>query len=898
MVFQVLRANSLFVKGSKCLFGVQKVSFLGFIFSPSTIEMDPVKVQAIYDWTQPTSVKSLQKFLGFANFYRCFIANFSSVAKPLTDLTKKGADVVNWSSAAVEAFQELKRRFSSAPVLCQPDVSLPFQVEVDASEIGAGAVLSQRNSDGSVMKPCPEEALDAYFYGFYFRSPRLSKDVGRCCGDTLAPVVPSVDPPAPVLVEGELEYVVEKILDSRISRRKLQYLVKWKGYGQEDNSWVFASDVHAADLVRAFHLARPGRPGGSGVQKLTNCSEDTTVLNLGLSFCPTPKRNAFQLEKDLQQFYRNIRLKVHFENTPPHISNTLGSIPDREPSPSITIDTLGLRNPSNFIPPRSNHAVESFVDLLDRDIKQTIHAQRLGLLPIRHNLSSLEKETLKSLQDNSNIIIKAADKGGTLVVMNRSQYVGEIRRQLADTNTYKKIQSDPTFTIRRKIDNILNKHLEHKTIDSKTRTFLINQHPVTPVLYTLPKIHKDLHNPPGRPIVASTDSILNPVSVFLEKILTPYTHNTKSFILDTGDFLNKIRNLDTVSPTSILCTLDVNSLYTSIAHDKGIQAVSQSLEEANTDAGSQELCLDLLNIVLRENFFSFEDDFVQTCGTAMGSNVAPAYANLYMDRFERDHIYSNPLFQQHAITWFRYIDDIFCIWLGDFSSLSTFFNTLNSVREELKFTLSHDSDTITFLDTRIRKDSQGKLTTDIYTKPTDCNNLLRYDSCHPKSTRDSLPRSQFKRVTRIVSDSAIRESRLQEMSDRFKSRNYPSTLLATEMTRALADTETNIPTTKPPRLPFVHDHHPSMKKVHNLIHKHWPLLTKAYPNITTFKNPPLMCLRRPQNIKDRVVRADLRHDNKTSTRTLTGLGRTGTFPCLNYPLKSRLSQSLHPSSGA
>ncbi|CAJ0945610.1 unnamed protein product [Ranitomeya imitator] len=79
----------------------------------------------------------------------------------------------------------------------------------------------------------------------------------------VAPVVPSVDPPAPVLVEGELEYIVEKILDSRISRRKLQYLVKWKGYGQEDNSWVFASDVHAADLVRAFHLAHPGRPGGS-----------------------------------------------------------------------------------------------------------------------------------------------------------------------------------------------------------------------------------------------------------------------------------------------------------------------------------------------------------------------------------------------------------------------------------------------------------------------------------------------------------------------------------------------------------------------------------------------------------------------------------------------------------
>ncbi|CAJ0953556.1 unnamed protein product [Ranitomeya imitator] len=92
------------------------------------------------------------------------------------------------------------------------------------------------------------------------------------------PVVPSLEPPAPVLVEGELEYVVEKILDSRVSRRKLQYLVKWKGYGQEDNSWVVASDVHAADLVRAFHRAQPGRPGGSREGSVTppqgECTEE------------------------------------------------------------------------------------------------------------------------------------------------------------------------------------------------------------------------------------------------------------------------------------------------------------------------------------------------------------------------------------------------------------------------------------------------------------------------------------------------------------------------------------------------------------------------------------------------------------------------------------------------
>ncbi|CAJ0939651.1 unnamed protein product [Ranitomeya imitator] len=99
-------------------------------------------------------------------------------------------------------------------------------------------------------------------------------------------MVPSVEPPAPVLVEGELEYIVEKILDSRVSRRKLQYLVKWKGYAQEDNSWVFASDVHAPDLVRAFHVAHPGRPGGSGEGSVTPPQGGGTVVNSVAEFTP------------------------------------------------------------------------------------------------------------------------------------------------------------------------------------------------------------------------------------------------------------------------------------------------------------------------------------------------------------------------------------------------------------------------------------------------------------------------------------------------------------------------------------------------------------------------------------------------------------------------------------
>lgn len=89
-VFQRLLENNLFVKPEKCEFHVSEVSFLGFILADGRLQMDPKKAQAVRDWPQPTSVKGVQRFLGFANLYRKFIRGFSSVAAPLTTLTKKG----------------------------------------------------------------------------------------------------------------------------------------------------------------------------------------------------------------------------------------------------------------------------------------------------------------------------------------------------------------------------------------------------------------------------------------------------------------------------------------------------------------------------------------------------------------------------------------------------------------------------------------------------------------------------------------------------------------------------------------------------------------------------------------------------------------------------------------
>lgn len=115
--------------------------------------MDPTKLTAVREWPSPSSRKELQRFLGFANFYRRFIRNFSRLAAPLTALTSTSIPF-EWTTEAELAFKELKHRFTSAPVLIQPNPELQFIVEVDASDCGVGAVLSQRSPSDQKLHPC------------------------------------------------------------------------------------------------------------------------------------------------------------------------------------------------------------------------------------------------------------------------------------------------------------------------------------------------------------------------------------------------------------------------------------------------------------------------------------------------------------------------------------------------------------------------------------------------------------------------------------------------------------------------------------------------------------------------------------------------------------------------
>ncbi|QRW15583.1 Retrotransposable element Tf2 protein [Rhizoctonia solani] len=148
-VLRRLMENQLFCKASKCTFHVTSVEYLGIIVSDKGFSLDKLKIQAVQEWPVPTKVKEVQSFLGFANFLRQFVANFSHLARPLHNLVKKDS-IWKWGTREQEAFQGLKDAITNAPVLCHADPVKPYLLETDASGAALGSILSQRQEDGQL----------------------------------------------------------------------------------------------------------------------------------------------------------------------------------------------------------------------------------------------------------------------------------------------------------------------------------------------------------------------------------------------------------------------------------------------------------------------------------------------------------------------------------------------------------------------------------------------------------------------------------------------------------------------------------------------------------------------------------------------------------------------------
>lgn len=211
---------------------------------------------------------------------------------------------------------------------------------------------------------------------------------------------------------------------------------------------------------------------------------------------------------------------------------------------------------------------------------------------------------------------------------------------------YSKQACDMTVSNTTLINRLVDELLSNNEIDVHIHRMLLTADPRTPEFYLLPKIHKGKTPCPGRPIISGNGGPTEKISGFIDLILRPLVPVIRSYIKDTAHFLQPIDTNKTCKAHTLLVTMDVTSLYTNIPNFEGKRAIRTALENARSTDPSPTTrvhtssILEMLGLVLERNNFSFNgDQYLQVGGTAMGTRVAPTYANLYMDWFETNYIY-------------------------------------------------------------------------------------------------------------------------------------------------------------------------------------------------------------------------------------------------------------------
>jgi hypothetical protein len=152
VILKKAQEYDLYFKAKKCEFREPKIEYLGLVVEEGKLAMDPAKLKGILDWPAPKTVKEVRSFIGFGNFYRCFVKRFFHLAHPLHDLLKKDKKFV-WSEECQESFDQLKKRFTEEPVLMMLDHLKPFQIQVDSSLFASGGILTQIDTNGD-RHPC------------------------------------------------------------------------------------------------------------------------------------------------------------------------------------------------------------------------------------------------------------------------------------------------------------------------------------------------------------------------------------------------------------------------------------------------------------------------------------------------------------------------------------------------------------------------------------------------------------------------------------------------------------------------------------------------------------------------------------------------------------------------
>ena len=526
------------------------------------------------------------------------------------------------------------------------------------------------------------------------------------------------------------------VFPKKISTRNQTSTVRKKAsYHQASNS----AKTKISNKTNSFNLS-----------KLFLSQNSASLLAKGLKFIPSPKTIPITIIKQIShRLTRSIKLKDHFRDT----TNLY--------DPKIKL----FENKSTWEPKLGQISNESreTIHHIQKLTKTVIHeAQKSNngeLILLNHaaNLTKQEKEAMANLKGNKDIVIKKADKNNAIVLMNRNDYMHEAERQLSNKKYYKKLEHPIYPSVIPKINAILTKMKDEKYITLKQFNYLRADTNCSPrTIYFLPKVHKPRESwptqiPECRPIVSDVDSESYRVNGFLDHHINPLSTKHETYIKDTYDFLQKVRN-KIINEEWLIVTGDVTSLYTNMNINRTIACVKQIFKKYPSQGRPDKYLLELLEIWLKNNDFEFKGEFyLQVLGMGVGKKYAPGLANIYLLNFDQKAMHG---FRIKPILFLRYLDDIFFIWPGNKDDLNEYGEFLNTITPGITITLNSDDKEINFLDTTIYKHTKEGVTSlqsKVYFKPTDTHQLLHTKSFHAKHTSKGVLRSQLIRFKRLSS---------------------------------------------------------------------------------------------------------------------------------------------------
>ena len=379
------------------------------------------------------------------------------------------------------------------------------------------------------------------------------------------------------------------------------------------------------------------------------------------------------------------------------------------------------------------------------------------------------------------------------------------------------------------------------------------------------------------------------VSEFVDSFLKNAAFKTNSYVKDTTDFINKIRNINLPTEGEVrICTLDVKSLYTNIDHGEGLSACFHFMSQRKNERFLSIRICHLIQLILQSNTMKFMNKFYhQIKGTAMGTPMAVNYANLFMAKFEEDMLDDyQQIHGTQPLTWLRYIDDVFFIWHGDEESLQHFiefvksYSLRNNMKSTIEFKDLYSSSSVSFLDTVVSVEG-NRLTTNLFCKPTAAHDYLQRSSYHPQHLLKAIPKGQFMRIRRICTHLRDYRQHAAKFVDHFRKRGYNEAELQRTASEVEAMSRDDLlkykrKTTTSDRVPLVITYHHKLTNIPAIIHKNYDKMVRKYPEMKeVFPSPPVVSFRRPRNLGDSMVRSD--HTAKKTTtppKTTTRKRRT------------------------